>query len=269
MNKKAIYTLKDMSFAYPSSPSDIVLEGVDGEFYPGHFYGVLGPNGSGKSTFLELLLGFKSPTKGELFFNGRDLSSYKKKEIAREVAFVPQQYHINFPFRVREVISMGRYPYLKRFSFLSHSDESIIDRVLEEMELSHLADRLITELSGGEKQRVMIGRALAQDTEVMLLDEPTSSLDIKHSLKVLSLLKDRVVGDHRTVICVFHNINEAASFCDSLMFLRDGRILAFGRVEDVLTEEILEQVFEVEAKIYFEEELGCHQVIFKTKGEKL
>ncbi len=269
MSTELIYSLRRISFAYSSDSSKLVLKRLDGEFPPGYFYGVLGPNGSGKSTFLELLLGFKEPTEGELLFKGRDLVSYKRKEIAREVAFVPQQYYINFPFLVREVISMGRYPYLKRFSFLSRKDETIIENVLEEMELFHLSSRLITQLSGGEKQRVMIGRALAQNTQVMLLDEPTSSLDIKHSLRVLSILKKRVVNHGRTVICVFHNINEAASFCDYLLFLKKGSIIAFGRVEDVLTEDVLARVFEVEAKVYFEEELGCPQVIFKTKGERL
>ncbi len=268
MEDKAVYSLKDVSFAYPGDHGREVLSGLRGEFMPGVFYGVLGPNGSGKSTFLELLLGYKRAIKGEIYLKGRPIVHYKKKEIAREVAFVPQQYHINFPFAVRDVVSMGRYPYLRRFSFLSPEDEMMIERVLREMELRSLSERLITELSGGEKQRVMIARAMAQDTPVVLLDEPTSSLDVKHSLRVLSLFREMVDGGEKTVVCVFHNINEAASFCDHLLFLKEGRICAFGPVEEVLNRDTLGEVFEVDAKVYFEKELGCFQVIFKGKGDK-
>lgn len=240
----------------------MVLKDISYKFEKAKFYGILGPNGSGKSTFLDLLLGYLHPTKGEIFLDGKKLSNYKRRDIAKKIAYVPQNYSINFPYTAHEIVMMGRYPYISKFSFPKDIDFKIVEQVEEQMELMDLRDRLINNLSGGEKQRVMIARALAQDSQITLLDEPTSNLDIKHSLTILGIFRKKVKDEKKTAICVFHNINEASQFCDELIFMKNGTIVAAGSVSEVLNSYVLMDTFEVKSKIYFEEKLKCHQVIF-------
>jgi iron complex transport system ATP-binding protein len=254
-----ILEAKGICFSYQDTS---VLQDIDVKFSRAKFYGVLGPNGSGKSTLLDVLLGFKRPDKGRVFLNNKDIRKYKKIELARSIAYIPQSYEINFPFTVEEIVTMGRYPYIKRFSFPSKRDLEIVEDIEKQIDIYRFRHRLITELSGGETQRVMIARALAQEAMITLLDEPTSNLDIKHSLKLLGLLKQKVRKESKTVICVFHNINEASYFCDEILFLKEGKIIDFGPVEKVLKKENLERIFEVDATVYFEEELKCYQVVF-------
>ncbi len=256
-----ILQAKDVSFSYKDR---FVLKNIELSFTKNKFYGILGPNGSGKSTLLDVLLGFSLPDKGEVFLRGIDIRRYKKTDIAKLVAYIPQSYEINFPFTVDEIVLMGRYPYIRRFSFPSETDFKIVEKVEREIDIYNFRHRLITELSGGETQRVMVARVLAQDALLTLLDEPTSNLDIKHSLRILELFKKKVIQEDKTVICVFHNINEAAYFCDEVVFLKQGKVIDFGPVGEVLTKKNLEMVFEIKAKVYFEEELGCPQVIFKS-----
>ena len=243
----------------------IVLKDISFKFYPGKFYGILGPNGSGKSTLLDILLGFKTPDKGNVFLFKKHIKEIKKTEIGKKISYVPQNFTINFPFSVDEIVTMGRYPYIKRFSLPTQKDFEIVEHVEREVDIFKFRNRLITELSGGERQRVMIARALAQDTPIFLLDEPTSNLDVKHSLRILNSFKKRVINKNRTVICVFHNINEALFFCDELIFLKNGEIVIGGPTGDVINEDILKKIFEVEVMLRFEKKLNCYQVIF-TNG---
>ncbi len=258
MSDKAL-EVKDMCFSYGER---MVLKNITLSFLRGKFYGILGPNGSGKSTLLDILLGFKRPDRGEVILFDKKIEDIKKIELARNMAYVPQIYEINFPFKVKEIVLMGRYPYIKRFSLPSSHDLKMVEEVEKEMDLYDLKERLITELSGGERQRAMIARAFVQNTPIYLLDEPTSNLDIKHSLKVLGLFKNKVKENKVTVICVFHNINEALIFCDEMVFLKNGEVIQAGPVKDVVTEDTLKKVFDVEATLYFEKRLKCMQVIF-------
>ncbi|WP_459891440.1 ABC transporter ATP-binding protein [Desulfothermus okinawensis] len=260
---RQILEAKDISFSYNNEP---VLKDISLKFCQGKFYGILGPNGSGKSTLLDILMGYKFPDRGRVLLYGKEIRSLKKSEIAKRISYVPQSFSVNFPFTVDEIITMGRYPYVKRFSLPSIEDIEIVREVERKVDVFDLRKKLITELSGGEKQRVMIARALAQDTPIFLLDEPTSNLDIKHSLKILSIFKKNVIYKRSCVICVFHNINEATSFCDELIFLKQGKVIESGPSSKVISEDILKEVFEVDVKLRFEERLNCYQVLFLNGG---
>ena len=260
-----ILKVDHVSFSYQDLP---VLKDICFKFYPGRFYGILGPNGSGKSTLLDILLGFKTPDKGNVYLFKNDIKKIKKSQIGKKISYVPQSFTFNFPFSVDEIVTMGRYPYIKKFSLPTQRDLEIVEQIQREIDIFKFKHRLITELSGGERQRVMIARALAQDTPIFLLDEPTSNLDIKHSLRILESFKKRVINNNRTVICVFHNINEALFFCDELIFLKDGKIIIGGPTAEVISKDILEQIFEVEVLLRFEEKLNCYQVIFTNRRYK-
>lgn len=261
-----LFSLKDVSYSYDQGR--LALSGIELGIQEGGFYGVIGPNGSGKSTFLDLLHGHKHPDHGSVYYKSTQINSFRKKELAREIALVPQDFVLHFPFTVREVILMGRYPHLSRFEAPREKDIQIVNQALFDTDLVHLQDYLVTELSGGEKQRTIFARAIAQDTPVLLLDEATSSLDVKFGLKLLQLTQDKNKQNGKTVISVFHDINLAACFCDYLIFLKNGYVACKGPVQEVFNAEILQEVFEVRAKVYFEPYLNCWQAAFKTPDLK-
>jgi iron complex transport system ATP-binding protein len=258
-----LYRLSNVSFAYNGVPA---LKDLDLDLRSGSFYGVLGPNGSGKTTFLDLLAGHRVPDRGSIRFKGKDLGSYRKKDLAREIGLVPQDFTLSFPFRVEEIVLMGRYPHLPRFAAPNQWDRAIVRRALEQTGTELFCDRYITDLSGGEKQRVIFARALAQQTPVLLLDEATSNLDVKFSLQLLQLARRLNRRDGVTVISVFHDVNKAAGFCDELLFFKQGELVCNGPTEEVLSGETLQQVFEVPAKTFFEPYVNALQAVFQMSA---
>jgi len=256
----AAFELERLAFAFADKR---VIDDVSLPLERGKFHGVIGPNGCGKTTLVDLLCRYRVPHGGDIRCNGIALGSFSKKRLAREIALVPQNFYINFPFTVRDVVMMGRYPYLPRFSGASHRDAEIVAKVMEEADVADMADRFITELSGGERQRVVFARALAQDTPVLILDEATSNLDIGHVMRLLALAAQRVRRDGKTVVGVFQDINQAAAWCDHLIFMSRGRIVAHGRAREVLTPGTLRAVFGVDAKVYHDEYSNALQVVFK------
>ncbi len=233
----------------------------------GRFYGLVGPNGCGKTTLMDLLCRQRTPAGGSIRLSGRALAEYGRKALARRVSLVPQDFRINFPFTAGEVVMMGRYPHLPRFSAPGDRDHAMVDDVMERTDTARFRHRLVTELSGGERQRVVFARALAQDAEVMLLDEATSNLDVNHSLALLNLAAEQVRRRGRTVLAVFQDINLAAAFCSHLIFMHHGAIAAQGPTDEVLDAEILQRVFAVRAKVYFEPYTASRQVVFKPTEE--
>jgi len=255
------FSMKDVHFALGETS---ILEDINIDLPPGRIYGILGPNGSGKSTWLDLLIRHRVPQQGMVEYNGRPLGSYSRKQISKEMALVPQDYRLNFPFQVLEVLLMGRYPFLPRFASPGSRDLNIVREVMQKTGLEKFQDRMVTELSGGERQRVVFARALVQDTPVLILDEATASLDIKHGLHLLSLVRQKNQQARTTVFSVFQDINLAAAFCSHIIFFKQGRILLHGPTTEVLTPENLERVFDVRAKVYFDDYAQSTQVVFKV-----
>ena len=240
-----------------------VLHGLSLRLAAGRFYGLVGPNGSGKTTLLDLMLGNLAPRQGAVLFRGQGIKSYCRRDLARDIALVPQEFAINFDFTVLEVVMMGRHPHIPRFASPSVHDHEIVERVLLELEIGHLQERLITHLSGGEKQRVVVARALAQDTPVLMLDEATSSLDIQHSLQIFQVLKRRCQAQEATVIAAIHDLNFAAAYCDAIILLNGGRLVTIGPPREVLTPEILGQVFAIDCQAFAEPFAGAYQVAYR------
>jgi iron complex transport system ATP-binding protein len=240
-----------------------VLEGLSLSLAGGRFYGLLGPNGCGKTTLLDLLAGLKRPAEGQITFKGRPLGGYRRRQLAREMALVPQNFYINFPFAVQEVVMMGRYPHLKRFAHPGTEDERQVREAMEMTDTARLARQPVTALSGGERQRVIFARALAQNADVLLLDEATSNLDIRHTLALLSQTRDRVRHHRQTVIAVFQDVNLAAMYCDDLLFLQDGRIAVQGPTAEVMQADTLRAVYGVEGHIRTHVEYDLPQVDFR------
>ncbi len=254
--------LQNLCFSHGDTP---IIRQVSSEFSPGKFYGILGPNGSGKTTLLDLISGFILPDRGQVLLDKTNILSLSKKKIAQAISLVSQNYYINFPFSVEEVVMMGRHPYIDRFSHPSQIDKRLVARVMEETGISHLKQRRVTELSGGEKQRCIFARALCQATPVLLLDEAFSNMDINHTLHYLGIIKQMVQKTKGTIICVLHDLNLAAGWADEILFLKKGEIVAKGKTSEVMSQENIELVFNVESKVEFNEYVQAKQVYFKSK----
>nr|WP_117594087.1 heme ABC transporter ATP-binding protein [Haloprofundus halophilus] len=225
-----------------------VLDGVDATVERGAFVGLVGPNGAGKTTLLRSLSGLIRPDRGSVAVDGVPIAGRSSKEVSRLVATVPQDTSLSFDFDVRETVAMGRSPHLGRFERFGPEDERAVDDAMERTEVTQFADRSVTAVSGGERQRVLLARALAQDAPVLLLDEPTASLDINHQVRTLELVRD-LVASGKTVVAAIHDLNLAAHYCDELLLLGDGRMLAAGDPQSVLTEANLETAFGANAVV--------------------
>ena len=232
----------DISFWYRES-GEPTLKDVSFSIAKGEFVGIIGPNGSGKTTFLRVLSGVLRPQEGKVRVCGRDVRSIGRRELAKLLAVVPQETFIVFPFTALEVVLMGRSPHLGRWSLESPEDLSIARECMELTDTEKLADRLITELSGGEKQRVIIARALAQQPEILLLDEPTAFLDIGHQVEIYTLLEKLNRDQELTIILVSQDLNLASQHCRKLALFRDGQIIATGKPEEVLTEKMISEAY--------------------------
>ena len=232
--------ISKLCYAYEDAP---VLRDLELSL-PGEGFTVLvGPNGAGKSTLIYLLLGFLSPRAGEIRLGGRPLHSYKRQELARMIAYVPQESVFQFDYPVRDIVLMGRYPYLGLTQNWSAQDREVVDKVLGQLQMEHLAERFYSQLSGGEKQRVLIARALAQLTPWMFLDETLSQLDINHQVEIMRMLKEISSQDGKGILLISHNLNLGANFADTMVFLAGGRILGSGIPEQMMKPELLSALF--------------------------
>lgn len=225
-----------------------ILQSVDFAGHEGEFVGLLGPNGAGKSTLLRLLAGLQRPTNGAVTIGERQIQQMTAADIARQVAYVPQDTHVSFGFSVREIVLMGRHPHIGRFEVEGQADHDIVADTMERIGVLPLAERSIVSLSGGERQMVFIAKALAQQPRVLLLDEPVSALDIRHQLHILSLVRAQT-RTGVTAVAVLHDLNLAARFCDRLYMMADGQIVTDGPPEQVYTEEALARTYGVHAVV--------------------
>jgi len=218
------------------------LDRVSMEVPGGSLYAVLGPNGSGKSTLLKALLGVVPASAGAARVDGRDASAWPRRELARAVGVVSQGETISFPLTVRELVGMGRYPWLGPLGAEGERDRSAVRRAMEHCDVGDLTARNVMTLSGGEMQRVRIARALAQEPHALVLDEPTAALDIHHEMAILELLRSFADGG-MTVLVVTHGLDLAARFADRMLLLADGRVSAEGTPDEVMRSSVLEAVY--------------------------
>lgn len=238
-----------VSFAYRAS-APLVVDDVSLAIAPGDLVGILGPNGSGKTTLLKMLSGTLTPSAGDLQFERRPLGSWSRRELARRIALVPQETHAPFDFTVLDIVLMGRFPHLGTFALEGPADLAIARRALASTGTSAFEARPFATLSGGEKQRVVIASALAQSPELLLLDEPTASLDLGHQLDVQLLLAALNRDDRVTMVLSTHDLNLAAALCRHLILLRDGRVIAQGPTDEVLTPETVRALYGVDADVH-------------------
>jgi len=237
------------------------LDDVSAAIPRGSLTGLLGPNGCGKTTLLKLLSGVLRPQRGTIALDGRPLSGIPRRELACHVAVVPQETHPAFDYTVLEMVLMGRHPHLGAFQLEGPSDLAIARDALSATGTLDLAERPYMTLSGGEKQRVVIAGALAQSPDVLLLDEPTASLDLGYQLEVATLLS-RLNGERGvTMVLATHDLNLAASLCDTLVLMRGGRVLSQGPTRDVLTGAAIRQLYDVDADVQFHERAGHLTVV--------
>ncbi|HXZ43664.1 MAG TPA: ABC transporter ATP-binding protein [archaeon] len=222
------------------------VEDVSFQVSPGELLGVVGPNSAGKSTLLRLLSKVMAPQRGRILIEGRDIALLSRVALARQVAVLPQEFHVAFPFRVAEVVLMGRYPHAAGTWRVTHDGtkgRAVALAALQATGTAHLANRRVDELSGGERQLVSLARALAQEASILLLDEPTAHLDLRHQGIVLSILLAHHRERRGTTILVSHDLNLAAEHCDRLLLIAGGRILTAGRPEEVITPRNLEPAY--------------------------
>ena len=257
-------TIEHVSFGYDSrneaTPS-FSLYDVSVIVERGSLTGLLGPNGCGKTTLLKLMAGVLRPRQGGIALDGCAIGGIPRRELARHIASVPQETHPAFDYSVLEMVLMGRHPHLGVFQLEGPEDIAIAHDSLSATGTSHLADRLYMTLSGGEKQRVVIASALAQAPDVLLLDEPTASLDLAYQLEVASLLERLQHSRGVTMVLATHDLNLAASLCDSLVLIRSGRVLAQGPTREVLTGAMIHQLYDVEADVQLHEASGHLTVV--------
>jgi iron complex transport system ATP-binding protein len=251
---------ENLTFAYRDKP---VLDGVSLSIESGEMVGVLGPNGSGKTTLLKLFSAVLTG-RGELKLNGRDIQTYGKRELSRLFAMVPQESQMLFPYTVAEIVLMGRASYHSPLALEGERDLEVARASMALTDCLSFADRYLHELSGGEKQRVIIARALAQEPQILLLDEPSAFLDLKHQVQVFELMR-RLNREHSlTIVAALHDLNFAALFFPRLILLRDGKIYRDGSPEDVLTEKTIEEVYGIHVRILPDPSRGKPQLFISS-----
>lgn len=239
--------LTDVTLGYNGRP---VLRGLDLKAKPGEMLGLVGPNGSGKSTLIKGIAGVVSPFSGRIVINGCDIKTLKREELARIVATVPQNPVLPAAFTAFEIVLMGRTPHLGLLRYEGRSDFAIAWAAMEMTRTQTFAERRISELSGGEQQRIIIARALAQQPKVLLLDEPTAHLDINHQLEILDLIKSLCLEQALTVVAALHDLNLASQYCDRIVLLNGGRIYVEGTPSQVLTAENIKRAYGAEVCVY-------------------
>lgn len=226
-----------------------VLTDIHFEVESGRFLGILGPNGSGKTTLLKSISRVLKPKKGSILIGDKDIYTMKSMDVAKQLAVVPQTTPMTFDFTALEVVLMGRNPHITRFKMEGKKDLEIAKKSMELTRTWEFADRSVMELSGGERQRVIIARALTQEPRILLLDEPTTHLDISNQLEIMDLIKHLCETQNMLIVAVFHDFNLAARYCDSVILLKEGKIVAVGKSGDTLTSENVKEVFSVDTII--------------------
>lgn len=226
-----------------------ILENINFKIEEGEIIGIIGANGSGKTSLLKCLNGINEINTGEIYLNNKNIKDYSSKELARNISFMNQNTNIDFDFPCIDIVVLGRYPYLKRFQEYSDEDIKKAEFYMKKTNTLEFKNRIITELSGGEKQRVLFAKTLTQESNLILLDEPTASLDMKYEEEIFSLISE-LKSQNKSVVVVIHNLRLALKYCTRLILLFKGNIIADDIPKNVITEENLKNIFGVNTKVY-------------------
>ncbi|GIW98865.1 MAG: iron-enterobactin transporter ATP-binding protein [Pirellulaceae bacterium] len=245
---------QDLSLAYDGEE---VIHRLSLDIPTQQITALIGPNGSGKTTLLRGLARLMVPTRGAVYLDGRAIHTQPTKQVARKLATLPQQGSAPNDLTVRELVAFGRFPYQGILGRRSLEDEAVLETALADAGISHLGDAYLGELSGGQRQLAWIAMALAQSTELLLLDEPTTFLDMAHQIEVLEVLKRLNANQKRTIVMVLHDINQAARYSNHMIALVDGRVAASGAPKSILTTEMLARVFKIEARVLLREDIDA------------
>jgi len=246
-----------------------VLKEIDLTVNRGETFVILGPNGSGKSTLLECLTGAEQPDEGKIYWDGKELSAYSLKEKARKMAVLTQETgHLDAHFQVEDLVRMGRFPHQGKWPLPTAEDEEITERAMREADVFRFRDRWLMQLSGGERQRVSLARILAQEANWLILDEPTTYLDIQYQVMILELLKKWQREKGLTLILVLHDVNLAAQVADRLLFLKDGRVQTIGTPDEVVSAKWIEKVYGIRPMIIPHPESGVPQVLIQAMSDR-
>ncbi len=234
----------------------IIISDLSVKIPKGKITMVIGSNGCGKSTLLKSIGGIIKPKNGQIFLNNKDIKSYKTKEIAKELAYLPQNPVVPQKITVEELIAFGRFPYRKGFGGLTKTDNEIIEQAIKEVRLTSLKCSNVEELSGGQRQRAWIAMALAQCTDTLILDEPTTYLDMAHQLEILKLLQELNRARQTTILIVIHELNLASRFADHMIAMKQGKIICEGDAKTVVTKENLKAIYDIDAQIIYDDKDG-------------
>uniref|UniRef100_A0A7C6EHQ6 ABC transporter ATP-binding protein n=1 Tax=candidate division WOR-3 bacterium TaxID=2052148 RepID=A0A7C6EHQ6_UNCW3 len=251
--------LSNVNFSYNDKN---VLKDINLHIEKGEFTGIIGPNGAGKSTILRIMAGILKNFKGDVRVLNRDIKAIKQKELARVIGFVPQETHFQHNYSVEDIVTMGRYPYLQPFQRFGKDDIEAVEWAIEKSGLDEFRARPVKFISSGERQMVVICRALAQKPEILLLDEPTSHLDIKHQVRIMELLKD-LNQNGMTIVVVNHDLNLSSQFCKKLILLHKGSIYKTGTPEMIIDKKIVMDVYGVETEIIIHPQRKTPQIFLK------
>lgn len=238
----------------------MILKSMDISLEKSRFIGLIGPNGTGKSTLLRLMAGLLKPNAGTIFFNNQSISEMTALEVAKAITYMPQSTVLDYEFTVSQVVLMGRHPHRKKWQFSQIDDEQQAEKGMKQTGIYHLRDRYITSLSGGERQLVFLAKAITQQSKVILLDEPTSDLDIYHQVQIAEVIRE-LVKEGKAVLAAIHDINLATRYCDQLVLMGNGEVVASGIPEEVITVQNLMRVFQTHTYTYNDDQFGKRQII--------
>ncbi len=257
----SLYTIENLNQHYGSFA---VLHNLSFSIEEGAMFGILGPNGSGKSTLIRTISGFHPPTSGNIQLFNQPLSAYGPKELARLIAVLEQEGTPSLPFTVEQVVAMGRYPWLKPFSDLTPRDEAIVENILKKLNLWARRSQKVNTLSGGQRQLVSLARAMAQEPKVLILDEPTTYLDIGHQIMVMDHVREWHEEFRISVIMVLHDLNIASQYCNQILLLDNGEIACWGNMEEVLAEDTLTKTYKTHLVQVNHPKLGVPQFLLSS-----
>jgi iron complex transport system ATP-binding protein len=248
--------VRNLSFSYNKK---LILNHINLSFNKGKFYSIIGPNGSGKSTLIKNISKIIDPKHESVFIDNEDICTFNNKNLARIMAVIPQNILIDYDFSVFDIVIMGRSPYKRRFEEFNIEDEKIVEKYMKITNIWELKDKLITELSGGETQRVIAARALSQETDIILLDEPTSHLDLQYQIEFLNIFKN--LKNEKIIIVVLHDLNLASIFSDEIILINDGQVVDKGKPWNVINKGNIESIYNLPVKIFKNPISKCPYII--------